>query len=657
MAGEPQGVRLSVLQTLRDDANELSLSQGPIRTWRPWENPPSRRPPGTALTTEDVCHEIVIPRTASLQCSFYDLLEPAQRGQAVHFVSHAWQVPFPELVDALSSAASRDGDAEPDPCLWFDLVLNSQHGTAERPFSWWTGTFLNSIKAIGSVLLVLYPWHDPLPLTRSWCLYEVHAAIATGCKLYVVLPPSQTDAFESALVNRYESIGRSLAAISLERAQAASEADRTAILEAAASAPGGIHELNVQVLGRLRAWLVGCARERAAGYADLARATGYANSTRSSVADVRAESGTSPGGAHVLRAPPSADADATVAGGAARRTSLPASGSVPTDPPSSAEALIASAFAASLARLVFEQGETSEACALAERELAERERVHGRAHYRSQEMVAQLANLRSSEGRHAEAEALAEECWAHARERLLAAVGAAQEVQAAAAEQQLRSGLGPSEAEQAAVDDAVAAVSAASMLFIPVAGCLGVVRSLHARQLLARAAAACEAEAAAADADGASAELAGASAAAMAEAMWKAHVAEEDLQDALHHTMAAVPGDSGKFHPATLTWLSALANLLDEFPGGRRREDALVLYEWLVLGHELAHGESHPKTLGGVYNRACALEAVGREDEAEPMLERALRGWELTLGVSHPDTSMCRAALARVQSRRSPGGT
>jgi hypothetical protein len=49
------GVSLGVLQRLRALATEHSSEEGPPRTWRPWEEVPSRRPAGTALSTEDVC--------------------------------------------------------------------------------------------------------------------------------------------------------------------------------------------------------------------------------------------------------------------------------------------------------------------------------------------------------------------------------------------------------------------------------------------------------------------------------------------------------------------------------------------------------------------------------------------------------------------------
>jgi hypothetical protein len=47
-------------------------------------------------------------------------------------------------------------------------VTNNQHQATSHPFEWWCTTFRESIKAIGSVLLVMTPWDNPIPLTRVW---------------------------------------------------------------------------------------------------------------------------------------------------------------------------------------------------------------------------------------------------------------------------------------------------------------------------------------------------------------------------------------------------------------------------------------------------------------------------------------------------------
>ncbi|KAJ1621694.1 hypothetical protein T492DRAFT_886527 [Pavlovales sp. CCMP2436] len=111
------GVSLQLLRLLRARAEELRSSGGPPRAHRTWENPPSRRMAGEALTTEDVSLEIIKPATAPMGCSYAHLLAGAHAhlapmgdrrdvGRANVFVSHAWAYKFADLVGAIESAAA-----------------------------------------------------------------------------------------------------------------------------------------------------------------------------------------------------------------------------------------------------------------------------------------------------------------------------------------------------------------------------------------------------------------------------------------------------------------------------------------------------------------------------------------------------------------------
>lgn len=281
-----RGVSLRLLQLLRDRAEELRMTEGPERTHRTLERPPSRRKPGTPLTTEDVSFEIVGPATRSLGCSYAHLLSGAHAhlaplgsredvGRANAFVSHAWSYNFADLVGALESAAVElafeaeggKGDGRPagELYLWVDLLVNGQHQTYSRPFEWWTSTFFSAVRRIGRTIVVLSPWHAPTPLTRAWCLYELHCTVVAAAPLFVHMPAAERAAFERALCSDFASIADALSAVDLGLSEASRASDRDAIL-AAVRAGTGLHELNVQVSAAFRSWLL------AAGRAALARA-------------------------------------------------------------------------------------------------------------------------------------------------------------------------------------------------------------------------------------------------------------------------------------------------------------------------------------------------------------------------------------------------
>ena len=89
-------------------------------------------------------------------------------------MSHAWKYLFLDVVESLEDFFSASGESD-SAVIWFDLFTNSQHGTSEKPFEWWTNTFLGAIGEIGSVVMVMHPWDNPVTLTRAWCIFEIYS--------------------------------------------------------------------------------------------------------------------------------------------------------------------------------------------------------------------------------------------------------------------------------------------------------------------------------------------------------------------------------------------------------------------------------------------------------------------------------------------------
>lgn len=114
LAPSIDGMRLSALRQLCDDARAQQPSYGPPRLWRPWERPPSRRAKGAPLTTEDVVFELVRPRTEQARAALVATLPPETTGPASACVSHDWDAPFDDLIGALAGAYN-NGE---DPLLW-----------------------------------------------------------------------------------------------------------------------------------------------------------------------------------------------------------------------------------------------------------------------------------------------------------------------------------------------------------------------------------------------------------------------------------------------------------------------------------------------------------------------------------------------------------
>ncbi len=159
-------------------------------------------------------------------------------GPATRFVSHAWSYPFADLLAALFAHGRAAPHAE-DEYLWIgaaaqhsvlpcvrvaearrctsvladtDIFVGSQHKAPLLDSNWFKDAFAQAVTCIGHTLLVLQPWDAPLPLTRSWCLWELLSTVDGGTQLDVVLSPAQNESFQRALVRAQRAAMRPSAA-------------------------------------------------------------------------------------------------------------------------------------------------------------------------------------------------------------------------------------------------------------------------------------------------------------------------------------------------------------------------------------------------------------------------------------------------------------
>ncbi len=226
-------------------------------------------------TTEDVCQLYIVPKTLEGRCSFLDLLlaadpvdhpslprhlgaqpsvdatlgkasPPSQNGAslvspssvvgpvvgpATVFVSHAWKCVFSEVVEALVGFnKQQQARGRGRQRFWFDTVCNNQHGTQQRGFDWWCRVFRESTRSIGTVVFVMTPWDDPVPLQRAWCLFEMFSSIVVQADMHVVIPAAQHDAFEQAVGSNFVAIMDVLVRLDVQRVTASNMEDQHQIL-------------------------------------------------------------------------------------------------------------------------------------------------------------------------------------------------------------------------------------------------------------------------------------------------------------------------------------------------------------------------------------------------------------------------------------------
>jgi tetratricopeptide (TPR) repeat protein len=227
------------------------------------------------LSTDEVCTKYLKPLTKQsglslceqLQCS-----EPADSAQSTvaeanWFISHAWSYKFMDVIEAISEFMEKEYDAytREDVVIWFDMFSNSQHSTQNKPFEWWRGTFMNAVRKLGNVLMVLDPWDNPVTLTRAWCIIELLACELTQSRFAVSMSKAEAARFASCLTE--EGIAKvfhgMLSRVNSSKSEARSASDRQNIHDAVRHLlPDGFAALDSMVLRVFEKWMIAHLKER-----------------------------------------------------------------------------------------------------------------------------------------------------------------------------------------------------------------------------------------------------------------------------------------------------------------------------------------------------------------------------------------------------------
>ena len=187
------------------------------------------------------------------------------------------QHPVPEL--GLSLAALESLNGAESAYFWLDIFVGAcrscqshsaadsrrcqgaQHKAPVLSQDWWSSAFKQAVVGIGHTVLVLQPWDAPVPLTRSWCLWETFCTLDGGVPLTIVLSPQQRASFQTALLERFEDIATAMGKIDTRRAEAFKEDDQKMIYTEVEKSAGGFTAVNGRIHDRLRDWLADAAGE------------------------------------------------------------------------------------------------------------------------------------------------------------------------------------------------------------------------------------------------------------------------------------------------------------------------------------------------------------------------------------------------------------
>lgn len=180
-------------------------------------------------------------------------------GKPTHFLSHAWLFCLLNLLGGVEFFVAGLPEDEPEPFFWFDCFSLDQHAQSGQGSDWWRDTFMKAIGAIGHTVMMLSPWDSPVPLTRSWCLWELYCSHKSGATFSVCLGPDEKTAFEQAILEDYDIVFEAFSKISVEHASAGNKLDETMIKEVVQQEVG-FGNLNTIAFERMRTWIFGVAR-------------------------------------------------------------------------------------------------------------------------------------------------------------------------------------------------------------------------------------------------------------------------------------------------------------------------------------------------------------------------------------------------------------
>jgi len=236
-----RGVTLEVLQSVL----KLYMSSSKV-TRASWD--------GNRLLSpgESFVHSIVIPATKKWKCSYVEKLRK-NVGIVNVFISHAWKYEFEDLVDSIENY-ERDKKDGVKRYYFLDYLAVNQNRDGDQSLAPNDLKDLEPlVKQVKEFVLVLSPWHTPIPLTRSWCVLEMATAKAAEVEFFISMPTATHEAFIENLISQ-GSVIHVFKRLDTERAEASVPEDQAMIKDKILKELNGFENLNVSLAKYLRQW-------------------------------------------------------------------------------------------------------------------------------------------------------------------------------------------------------------------------------------------------------------------------------------------------------------------------------------------------------------------------------------------------------------------
>jgi len=188
------------------------------------------------FTVGEFCDKVVKPMTSAKKCSLVEELR-GQSATAKHvkpvadvFISYAWRYTMGDFLDCLLAG---DTAQQSDRFIWMDCCVINQHSSSEVHQEQWLETFSSALKTIGQAELLLMPWQKPIPVERSWCVFEQYVITSQKIPFKAKMLPQEAEEVRTSLRKGdfvFKTFLKTFASIDCEKSTAFKEDDQRHIL-------------------------------------------------------------------------------------------------------------------------------------------------------------------------------------------------------------------------------------------------------------------------------------------------------------------------------------------------------------------------------------------------------------------------------------------
>jgi len=221
---------------------------------------------GPGRTMYYVCHNIILPLTCPFKLSYAELAGPTD---VRWFVSHYWGTPFSHFVSTVCKHAQESfltqSGCDDSISIWQHLSYwvcsfsNNQWAVEEEVGkNWDESSFYLAMRSVGSKGTVMVFDEEALPLTRSWCLFELlqtqqlsHERPGHFLGLMLCSPLGVMNNGNGSM-DLAMNVSRKLASLRLEDASASKASDKAMIDNLVTGYNGGFSKINAFLIHSVR---------------------------------------------------------------------------------------------------------------------------------------------------------------------------------------------------------------------------------------------------------------------------------------------------------------------------------------------------------------------------------------------------------------------